>query len=153
MIAQHLACPSAHLQALDTAIGAEMLLQLTGHDLESAANRAEAAKISDTLGGLPLALTQISAFISQRQLPLADFIPLYRKNSTRIDAKKDFGAEYEHTLSTVWEVALKGLSGDAKYLQELLAFFDPNTVHEVVLLEGSKTLSAVETVFLQDLME
>ncbi|KAI9725809.1 MAG: hypothetical protein M1828_002438 [Chrysothrix sp. TS-e1954] len=152
-IAKSLICPNAQIQPFSKDIGASMLMRLTSLDPNNPVNREEAERISDMLGGLAIALVQIGAFISQRQLPIANFIPLYQKNSARIDARKTFDGDYEHTVSTVWELALSKLSGDAKCLQELLAFLDPNAIDEAILLEGSAALGCDEVDFLNDAMD
>ena len=116
--------------------GSSAFLSLVGRDPDSIANQAMARDITHTLGGLPLAINQISGFIVQQKLALEAFLPLYERNAAKIDAKKSGISGYEHTLSTVWEIALSKLTGDASKLQKLLAFFDPDKIHESVLQEG-----------------
>lgn len=62
-------------------------------------------------------------------------------------------SDYEHTLSTVWEMSLANLTGDSYKLQNLLAFFEPDAIHELILLEGSKQVAETEFDFLKDEME
>ena len=82
-----------------------------GYDPKSEVNRASAAKIAEVLGGLPLAINQISGFIAQQKLTLEDFLPLYARYSDEIHIRKLVTANYKHTLSTVWELAPGQLSG------------------------------------------
>jgi len=49
---------------------------------------ALATDITNALGGLPLALSQIGGFIVQRRLALKDFLALYERNSNKINGKK-----------------------------------------------------------------
>ena len=113
----------------------------------------KANAITQTLGGLPLALSQIGGFITQRRLPLQDFLPLYERNSAKIDSRKTGISGYEHTLSTVWEMSISKLSGDSYMLLNLLPFFQPDAIDELVLIEGSKLLEDTEFGFLKDEME
>jgi hypothetical protein len=135
--------------------GSELLLKAVGldHATASDGDHAEhALAISRAFGGLPLALTQIGGFIAQRKLPLYAFLPLYERNSAKIDARKVPGSDYEHTLSTVWDFAFKDLSETSTSLLRLLSFFDPDGISEDILLEGSHDLGD-DMSFLADEME
>ena len=105
------------------------------------------------LGGLPLAVNQISGFIVQQRLTMEAFLPLYERNSVKIDARKVVRGNYEHTLSTVWELSLGQLSGPSRTLQTILAFLDPDKVHESVLREGGEAIQEGNFEFLGDEME
>ena len=130
-----------------------MLLHIVGLDTQLSSNQEKARAITHALGGLPLALNQIGGFISQRKFPLQDFLALYERNSAKIDARKTGFSDYNHTLSTVWEMSLGKLPKDPSKLLNLLAFFEPNAIHEMVLMQGSKLLENEEFEFLQDEME
>jgi hypothetical protein len=142
-----------HVQPFDDATGSDVLLHLVGLETNLPSNQEKARVITHALGGLPLAINQIGGFISQRKFPLQDFLPLYERNSAKIDARKTGLSDYEHTLSTVWEISLSKLTGDPCTLLNLLVFFEPDAIHEVVLTEGSKSLDDNEFEFLHDEME
>lgn len=78
---------------------------------------------------------------------------LYARSSEKIHLCKLVRGDYEHTLSTVWELALGQLSGPSRTLQILLAFFDPDRVHESVLLEGVEQIDDEDFEFLGDEIE
>ena len=134
-------------------VGSSVLLSLTDQDLDSESNKSLAKDITHALGSLPLALSQISRFIVYQCLALKDFLPLYERNAAKINAQKGGLSDYKHTLSTVWEMALNKLSGDASNLQKLLAFFDPDKIHEVVLTEGVEEEEDCNFRFLADKMK
>jgi hypothetical protein len=142
-----------HLQPFDDKMGSDVLLRLLGFDKEASSSQRDAEEITKALGGLPLALDQIAGFITQRRICLHDFLPLYERNAAKIDSKKTGVSEYDHTLSTVWEMSLARLSGPASHLQKLLTFFEPDAIHEIVLLGGSSLLEDQELKFLEDEME
>ena len=142
-----------HVQPFDDATGSEVLLHLIGVDNQSPANQEKAQEITQTLGGLPLALNQISGFITQRRLPLHDFLPLYERNAFKIDTRKTGIDGYENTLSTVWEMSIRKLSGDPCTILNLLAFFQPDAISETVLVEGSRLVDDAGLHFIQDEME
>lgn len=84
---------------------------------------------------------------------MQDFLPLYERNAAKIDSRKTGVSDYSHTLSTVWEIALANLTGREFHLQTLLAFFEPDAVHESILVEGSKLVDDADFEFLSDEME
>jgi hypothetical protein len=142
-----------HVQPFDNTTGSEALLNIVGLDPTSSTNQENAKEITTILGGLPLALNQIGGFIVQRKLPLQDFLPLYQRNSARIDARKTDISGYEHTLSTVWEMSMSKLSGNSKILLSLLPYLQPDAIDEAVFLQGSTLIDEVNFSFLNDEME
>lgn len=141
------------VRPFDDATGSTVLLNLVGLDFTLQRNQEKATAITQTLGGLPLALNQIGGFIAQRKLPLQDFLPLYERNAAKIDTRKTGLSDYEHTISTVWEMSIGDVAGNSHHLLNLLAFFDPDAIHELILLEGSKQIAQAEFEFLKDEME
>lgn len=137
---------------LDEEAGSQMLLRATGASIPPPPHDVDDAKaISRALGGLPLALTQIGGFISQRRMRLKDFLPLYERNRARIDAGKPAGTDHEHTLSTVWDISFAKLSEDSTSLLRILALLEPDGISEDILLRGGEGLDGFS--FLADEME
>ena len=97
-------CP---VRPFDDETGTSVFLRLVNRDVQTLTDRAAAVDITRALGGLPLAIHQVSGFIIQQRLELVDFLPLYERNSAKIDSRKVGRANYEHTLSTVWVVQLR----------------------------------------------
>lgn len=128
------------------------MLKVVGLSDPSPVDTDHALTISRTFGGLPLALTQIGGFIVQRRTPLKDFLTLYNKYSSKIDARKAPGSDYEHTLSTVWDVSFDKLPDESTSLLNLLSYFDPDSISEEILLQGSDGLDESFS-FLADEME
>lgn len=129
------------------------MLRILGLDAALASNLEKAIEISKALCGLPLALIQIGSFISQRRIPLQDFLPLYERNAAKIDSKKSSLTDYEHTLSTVWSMSLSKLADQPRKLLNLLVFFEPDAIRETVIVEGSKLLEDEAFGFVQDEFE
>ena len=141
------------VQPFDGEAGVSAFLSLVGYDPKSEVNRASAANIVEVFGRIPLAINQISGFIAQQKLTLEDYLPLYARHSEKIHTRKLVPGNYEHTLSTVWELALGQLSGPSRTLQILLSFLDPDRVHESVLREGGEQVDDKDFAFLGDEME
>lgn len=141
-----------HIQPFSNSEGAILLLKFMNLNTDSKSNVDLAKDIAQELGSLPLALNQIGGLLNQRKMPLKDFLPLYKRNAERIDSKKTGITNYEHSLSTVWEMSLDKLSGSARILQQMLVFFNPDKIDEEVLRQGSQGLSDtdVDVEFLAD---
>lgn len=151
-VVTHSAAQCIQVGVLDEEAGSQMLLRaIGGPSLPSPQDIDDARAISQALGGLPLALTQIGGFIVQRRMRLKDFLPLYERSRLRIDAGKPTGTNYEHTLSTVWDMSFSKLSGDSMSLLKILAFLEPDAITEDILLQGAEGLD--EFSFLTDDME
>ena len=129
------------LEPFDDPSGTDAFLGMLGLDASLSSNQSIALEITQSLGGLPLALNQMCGFIVNQRLALKDFLPLYQRNQAKIDKRKIDASDYDHTLSTVWETALGRLTGNAATLQRLLAFFQPDRVDESVLVESAQELA------------
>ena len=85
----------------------------------------------------------------QQKLSLQDFLPLYEKYSSKIDSRRVSGSDYEYTLSSVWDVSFGKLTEDSIRLLNVVSFFDPDSVPEEILSQGSGGLED-ESAFLAD---
>lgn len=79
-------------------------------------------------------------------------MPLYEKNSARIDARKVGIGSYEHTLSTVWDMSLSKVTGESRELLSVLAYFQPDAISEEILSEGSSHVDQEKFGFFEDEM-
>ncbi|KAI0973577.1 P-loop containing nucleoside triphosphate hydrolase protein [Xylaria arbuscula] len=131
-VATTLAAQHIQVEILSDSDGSELLLKAVGLDHATASD--------------------VGGFIAQRKLSLHGFLPLYERNSTRIDARKAPGSDYEHTVSTVWDIAFKSLSENSTHLLNLFSFLDPDGISEEVLLQGSCDLGG-DLAFLVDEMD
>lgn len=81
-------------------------------------------KISDALGGVPLAISQMAGIIRRQDLTAAEFFELYtdhEEHSSLYETKFDTNlVSYRHSLSTVW--AFEKLKHQARQLLELISF-------------------------------
>ena len=142
-----------HLQPFGESTGASILLQLLGIDTANEEQQIEARKITRALDGLPLALDQIAGFLSQRRVRLQDFLPMYERNSAKINARRHGFNEYPHTLATVFDMTLANLDGPALHLQNLLSFLEPDAIAEKIFEDGAELVQDADFEFLADEME
>lgn len=153
-IATSLVTTYTSVDILDDEDGSRLLLKAVDLDNNSLTDIqvTTAITIAKAFDGLPLALTQIGGFIKQRKLTLSELLPLYSRYSPKVNARRAPGSDYEHTLSSVWNVSSERLTQDSTHLLYLLSFFHPDGVFEDILLQGSKDMDE-EFVFLSDEME
>ncbi|EER42224.1 tetratricopeptide repeat domain-containing protein [Histoplasma capsulatum H143] len=108
-----------------------------------------AEQISDALGGVPLAISQMAGIIRTQDLTLSEFFELYmdhEEHASLYETKFDINlASYRHSLSTVW--AFEKLKPQARHLLELISFLDPDVIGEDLLMEASAELLSEGTKF------
>lgn len=113
---------------------------LTTVSNEFEANTAK--KISEALGGVPLAISQMAGIIRRQDLTLSEFFELYtdhEEHANLYETKSDANLiMYPHSLSTVW--AFEKLKPHARQLLELISFLDPDFIGEDLLIEASVLL-------------
>ena len=149
-VANTVAAQNLQINALGDDEGSRLLLKAVDRGNGGPSDAEHAVAISNTFGGLPLALAQVAGFIAQRRLPLKDFLPLYERYAAKVDARKMPGSDYEHTLSNVWDISFEKLTEtNSACLLNLLSFFEPDGVSEDILLHGSQGLDD-EFLFLSD---
>ncbi|RAQ60826.1 NB-ARC and TPR domain protein [Aspergillus flavus] len=137
----HPASQGLHVNVFDNKMGAKALQRLLGPSYDYPSNAPLIAELNEQLGGLPLALNQISNYIRQQKMDLKDFLILYRNNQEKLHKRRPAAFDYQHTIGTVWELALEKLTGNAAVLQRLLAFLDPEAIDEATLCNAASTLS------------
>jgi tetratricopeptide (TPR) repeat protein len=90
-----------HLWSKD--VGADFLIARTGRERE----RAAALALSETLGGLPLALEQAAAYCERLNIPLATYHEHFRKNPAQLlDSKYDASVDFHDGLTVAQAFAL-----------------------------------------------
>ncbi|KAK1246392.1 hypothetical protein MKX08_000194 [Trichoderma sp. CBMAI-0020] len=153
IIATPLATTYASIGTLDDEDGSRLLLKAVVLDNNSLTDEQQTAAIAiaKTFDGLPLALTQIGGFIKQRKLALSEFLPLYERHSPKINARRAPGSDYEHTLSSVWNVSFERLTENSTHLLNLLSLFHPDVLEDI-LLQGSENIDEAFD-FLSDEMD
>lgn len=101
-----------------------------------------ARQISDALGGIPLAISQMAGIIRRQDLTLSEFFELYtdhEEHASLYDTKFDINlATYRHSLSTVWAFGKR--KPQAQQLLELISFLDPDVIGEDLLMKASVEL-------------
>ncbi|KAI0103000.1 tetratricopeptide repeat domain-containing protein [Nemania sp. FL0031] len=96
-------------------------------------------KITNALGGIPLAISQMAGIIRRQDLTLSEFWELYtdhEEHANLYETKFDTNLiSYRHSISTVW--AFEKLKPQAHQLLELVSFLDPDVVEEDLLVTAA----------------
>lgn len=142
-----------HLQCFSISTGVEVLCSLTGRRPSNEYDTKAAMELLGLLGGFPLALVHVSEFMTDRSYSYEEFLPLYKKSASKIYTRAGAPLHYEHTLSTVWDNAIRSLSTESKALLNLLAFFDPDLIPEFILSNEKSEVTDPNLQFLFDEFE
>jgi len=99
-----------------------------------------AGKISDELGGLPLALDQAGAYIHETRTALQDYLSLLKQRAKELlDRRGGLRADHlsvAQTFLTSFE-KLQKLNGAAAELLQVVAFLPPAAIPEEIFTEGA----------------
>lgn len=122
--------------------GARFLVHLLQHMtiIEGDIEFGDVIEISKTLGGLPLAINQMAAFINARNMSLEKFISQFDKYQSKMFGEKKLGwncSGYSHTIDTVWHISFSNLSADSRVLLGILSYLLPVSI-PLELFNGSK---------------
>lgn len=123
------------INEFDTEEGAKFLLHMAPKRKRHDNEMDTARKVAEQLGGLPLALNQMSAVINARSCSIEDFHLMYLKHHRRLHREKKEGWKYlgyKHGLGTVWEISFSNLGSDARVCLGVLCFFSPDSIPKEV---------------------
>lgn len=138
------------LECFDGDAGPEVLYALTGNRPSCEKDMAAATEICHLLGGLPLAMNEASGFMGERGCSYEEFLWIYRKSAEKIFAKSKPPIEYKYTTLTTWDTSLERLSNESRILQNLLAFFDPDSILERLITDTKAGIIDARLGFLFD---
>ncbi|KAI1429008.1 hypothetical protein F5Y12DRAFT_782253 [Xylaria sp. FL1777] len=138
------------LQCFEDDAGVEVLCALAGKKAATKEDITAAKEITHLIGGLPLAMVQVSTFITDRNCLYEEFLTLYKKSAVKVLARSKGPGEYDYDSLTAWNMSLEKLSGDARILQNVLAFFDPDLILERLIVDTKAELSDDKLQFLFD---
>jgi hypothetical protein len=117
---------------------------------DSAESRESAIQLSKDLGGLPLAICQIAAFISTSFCTVAEFREIFKSQQDMNEVFEEPGGNanfhYEHTLATVWDLSFSKLDSDSVSFLEIVAFLDPDSIPEMLLHRAGHAVPQCERV-------
>jgi NB-ARC domain len=92
--------------------------------------------VAKILGGLPLAMTQMAAWIVRQGLSFSDFVKTYEEEESHQELfdqklhRKSRGSQYEHNIASVWALGSLRFGG---VLLDTISFLDADGIHEKIL--------------------
>ena len=94
----------------------------------------DAESVAATLGDLPLAIEQASAYLERTQLPVEDYLAAVR---TRTEAMLQRGevARHDHTLATLWRISMEKIRSYRPGALQLLTLIAYLSAEEPVPLD------------------
>ena len=126
------------VKVLEPDKGAEFLLSRTRQEDE-----ASARKLSEELGGLPLALAQAGAYIEANGVTIAHYLELFQLRREELWADERGPLGYERTVSATLSLAIKPVEAEAPAgvdLLKLCAFLGPDDIPRSLLSDGKEYL-------------
>ncbi|KAA8893190.1 hypothetical protein FN846DRAFT_980026 [Sphaerosporella brunnea] len=130
---------------MDKESGLKFLLGDLFEDASQDAREA-AEKIAETLGYLPLALSQAVAYMKTRGLELADYLHRLCKDLSRLISNPI--PPYTDGVFSCWKLSVDALmetNPDAIYLLRLCSFLSPEGVSKELLYRGLKGMGWLDT--------
>jgi len=111
--------------------GSRLLFEYLGRKPTDEKEEIAGGKLSEILGGLPLAIATIAGYINESGMPIAQFLD-EMKSSSKAWQIGSLSAiqQYEKSLETVFEIALKELPEEAKTLLNILCLLNPDYISE-----------------------
>ena len=122
--------------------GSELMMQIIGRSSPTEDERAAAAELSDTLGGLALGVDIVAKQIrtSKRFKSVRDFLPYFygnRRDMLQKPKRSGFDIYYSKDLDTVWTTAFvrigEGFELPEARLLSLLCYLAPEGIPQWVL--------------------
>jgi tetratricopeptide (TPR) repeat protein len=97
--------------------------------------------LAKTLGGLPLALEQATAYMVANKMNYRSYLELFAKTTVRLFSKSKPPVGYYDTVLTTWKVSLDQLTDQASWqLLYLSAFLNPDHINQGFLAAGINIL-------------
>jgi tetratricopeptide (TPR) repeat protein len=101
-----------------------------------AAAAADADRLAEVLGDLPLAAEHAASYLAQTGAPVADYIAAFERDAHALLGRDADMFATNRVVSTTWSVTQHSLSPEARELFQLLAFFAAEPISEENLLPG-----------------
>ena len=97
---------------------------------------ADADRLAEVLGDLPLAAEHAASYLAQTGAPVADYIAAFERDAHALLGRDADMFATNRVVSTTWSVTQHSLSPEARELFQLLAFFAAEPISEENLLPG-----------------
>jgi hypothetical protein len=103
-----------------------------------AAVAADADRLADVLGDLPLAAEHAASHLSQTGIPVSEYIGAFERDAHALLGQDADMFATNLAVATTWSVARLSLSPEARELFQLLAFFAAEPISEENLIQSGR---------------
>ncbi|MGI5170035.1 FxSxx-COOH system tetratricopeptide repeat protein [Spirillospora sp. CA-253888] len=100
---------------------------------EEAARAADAAKMTEALGHLPLAIVHAGAYLDRTGLPVDSYLEEFQESPHSALSRSADISYGSSTIAATWSLSLQRVGQDAQHIFRLLAFFAPARVAQELL--------------------
>src|SRR2546423_1105749 len=123
----------------------------------SEADRTKAHKISQVMGGLPLALDQAGAYVEETGCSLSDYLDFFEQRRENLLRRRGPpSSDHPESVATTWSLSFEKVERANPAASELLrfcAFLHPDAIPEEVITEGAPALGPTLEPIAADLPE
>ena len=128
----------------------EFLINRAGKGGFKPGNDAEALKVANELGCLPLALEQAGAYIAKHRVGFADYLRLLKESRERLlKFPGKGGTGYQKTVAETWLVSEQQLSPTARAILQMVAFLAPDEIPRALFIEGHAVVAEAVGILIQ----
>jgi tetratricopeptide (TPR) repeat protein len=116
------------------------ILDRTANDrATSADDQDQALRLAEELGGLPLALEQAAAYVSQRQMNLAEYLEEWEKEREKVLNWYDGSVmQYPAPVAVTWQKTFQELRPTAAAILRLTAYLAPDPFPSKMFEDGAE---------------
>ncbi|MFG1926606.1 FxSxx-COOH system tetratricopeptide repeat protein [Cryptosporangium sp. NPDC048952] len=113
---------------------------------------ADADRLSEELGDLPLALEQAGALMVETGMPVADYLKLLQAEASKLLTENQ-PTDYPFSVAAAWNISMAHVSRQTPFALEMLqrcALFGPEPIPRDLLIRGARVLPGTFGESLQD---
>lgn len=108
--------------------------------------QTQARAITEAMGGLPLALDQVGAYIEETGCNLSDYLELYRTHHKQLlQRRSSFRTDHPEPVASTWALSffnVEQANPAAADLLRLCAFLNPDAIPEETITDGAGELGS-----------
>ncbi len=141
------------VSVLPLPVATEFLLARTKHGITSAGGvEADAERLAEELGCLPLAMEQAAAYIQHRRITFAGYLRRLEELPERILSEKVVGGtDYERSVMETWLITEQSLSPLARTILRLAGLLAPDAIPRELFIENPEVLAEATGVLCKEM--
>jgi tetratricopeptide (TPR) repeat protein len=122
-----------------------LMERVVGENAVSTSEAAAAGELAEALGGLPLALEQVAAYMALHESTFQNYLAMFRKQDIGwLEKSKPDAGEYERTVATTWNLSMEAVERESQASADLLrfcAFLTPDPIPAELIVRAPVQIS------------